>query len=80
MKATKGRMRVLTALAEPGMYATPNGDIPGELHPMPSGVEAVLRQGGFIEEATCHQRKGRVFKITEKGRQWLKNHNQTSCS
>lgn len=80
MKATKGRMRVLTALAEPGMYAAPNGDIPGELHPMPSGVEAVLRQCGFIEEATCRQRKGRVFKITENGRKWLNDHKQTSCT
>jgi hypothetical protein len=61
------------ALAEPGMFAYPNGGIPGELHPMPSGVEAALRTAGMIEESTCSQRKGRVFKITDKGRKWIAN-------
>lgn len=74
MRPTKGRVRVLSALSKPGMYAHACGHIPGSLHRMPGGVEAVLIGNGMIEYATDVPHLVRVFRITQKGRAWIAKH------
>jgi len=76
MKATKARVRILGLLSQPMMYADPRGYIPGTLTKMPSGMEANFRESRLIERSEVPQRKGYVWKITDKGRAWLSNADQ----
>ena len=73
MKATPGRLRVLRALAREGSFARPNRTIPGELHGMDASMEELFRRAQFIAEAPAPKRErlGYVWKITDKGRDWL---------